>query len=145
MAQKGEPGNFVLIRLRDLPLTRACPWAAFRQVLAPSPTPTSTLLGMSSPRFLKLPAGSRIEVSPAAFKIARKLGELLHDKESDGARSAGSALIIDYGGGKVYGNSFRVRTQLSTSLYLPTDNLFSLSLGVQEPQDRGRLPPARRV
>lgn len=83
--------------------------ARFRQVLTPTPTPTSTVLGLSSPRFLKLPVGSRIEVSPASFKIARQIGELLHDKASDGSRSAGSALIVDYGGNKVYGNSFRVR------------------------------------
>ena len=38
MAQKGEPGSVILIRLRDLPLTEACPWAAFRQVLnVPNP------------------------------------------------------------------------------------------------------------
>ncbi len=73
------------------------------------PTPTSNLLGLSSTRFLKLPGGSRIEVSPASCKIARQIGELLHDTVSDGSRSAGSALIVDYGGNKVYGNSFRVR------------------------------------
>ncbi|KAI1797014.1 S-adenosyl-L-methionine-dependent methyltransferase [Ganoderma leucocontextum] len=87
------------------PLANTAP--RFRQVLTPTPTPTSTLLGLSSPRFLKLPVGSRIEVSPAAFKIARQIGELLHDRASDGSRSAGSALIVDYGGNKVYGNSFR--------------------------------------
>ncbi|EIW57294.1 DUF185-domain-containing protein [Trametes versicolor FP-101664 SS1] len=81
--------------------------ARFRQVLSPSPTPSSTLLGLSSARFQKLPVGSRIEVSPASFKIARQVGELLRDGESEETRSAGSALIIDYGGEKVYGNSFR--------------------------------------
>ncbi|CDO71829.1 hypothetical protein BN946_scf184939.g53 [Trametes cinnabarina] len=79
----------------------------FRQVLSPSPTPSSTLLGLSSARFQKLPVGSRIEVSPASFRIARRLGEILYDQESQAARSAGSALIVDYGGEKVYGNSFR--------------------------------------
>ncbi|KAI0360170.1 DUF185-domain-containing protein [Trametes cingulata] len=79
----------------------------FRQVLSPTPTPSSMLLGLSSARFQKLPVGSRIEVSPASFKVARRLSELLHDAESEGSRSAGSALIIDYGGEKVYGNSFR--------------------------------------
>ncbi|PIL35374.1 hypothetical protein GSI_02100 [Ganoderma sinense ZZ0214-1] len=87
------------------PLASTAP--RFREVLFPTPTPTSTLLGLSSRRFLKLPVGSRIEVSPASFKIARQVGELLHDKASDGSRSAGSALIVDYGGNKVYGNSFR--------------------------------------
>ncbi|KAL7279010.1 hypothetical protein ACG7TL_006842 [Trametes sanguinea] len=81
--------------------------ARFRQVLSPTPTPSSTLLGLSSTRFQKLPVGSRIEVSPVSFKIARQLSELLYDRESEGTRSAGSALIVDYGGEKVYGNSFR--------------------------------------
>ncbi|KAI0649421.1 DUF185-domain-containing protein [Trametes meyenii] len=79
----------------------------FRQVLSPAPTPSSTLLGLSSPRYQKLPVGSRIEVSPASFKIARRIAELLYDAETGGTQSAGNALIIDYGGEKVYGNSFR--------------------------------------
>ena len=65
------------------------------------------MLGLSSPRFEKLPAGSRIEVSPASFKIARQIGGLLHDS-ADRAHTAGSALIVDYGGDKVFGSSFRV-------------------------------------
>ena len=96
----------------SLDFTPASLAARFRQVLSPAPTPTSQLLGTSSPRFLKLPVGTRIEVSPASFKIARQIGELLHDKSdsSEGAHTAGSALIIDYGGDHVYGNSFRVCT-----------------------------------
>ncbi|KAI0671441.1 DUF185-domain-containing protein [Trametes maxima] len=81
--------------------------ARFRQVLSPAPTPSSTLLGLSSPRYQTLPVGSRIEVSPASFKIARRIAELLYDAETEGSQSAGSALIIDYGGDKAYGNSFR--------------------------------------
>ncbi|OBZ72104.1 NADH dehydrogenase [ubiquinone] complex I, assembly factor 7 [Grifola frondosa] len=80
----------------------------FRRVLAPSPTAYSKILGMSSNRFQNLPIGAQIEISPAAFKIARKIGELVH--ESSGtmeAGSSGSALIIDYGGEKAYGSSFR--------------------------------------
>ncbi|TFK90509.1 DUF185-domain-containing protein [Polyporus arcularius HHB13444] len=75
-----------------------------RQVLSPTPTASSTLLGLSSPRFQKLPVGSRVEVSPASFKMARQVAELLHE---DSVRSAGSALIVDYGGDRAYGNSFR--------------------------------------
>ncbi|RDX57085.1 DUF185-domain-containing protein [Lentinus brumalis] len=78
--------------------------ARLRQVLSPTPTASSTLLGLSSPRFQKLPVGSRVEVSPGSFKIARQVAELLHE---DGVRSAGSALIVDYGGDRAYGNSFR--------------------------------------
>jgi NADH dehydrogenase [ubiquinone] 1 alpha subcomplex assembly factor 7 len=75
----------------------------FRPVLATEPSPVSTLLGASSPRFSSLPIGARIEVSAASFRIARKLGELI----SQGA--GGSALIIDYGTNHAVGNSFRVR------------------------------------
>lgn len=157
------------------PLASTAP--RFHQVLTPKPTPTSTLLGLSSPRFKKLPVGSRIEVSPASFKIARQIGELLHDATTDGSRSAGSALIVDYGGNKVYGNSFRVRPRSllviasihprppSSVLRIPflaPENSYprpvkntpdsgadafrrDVSTGLQEPPDRGRLPPAWRV
>lgn len=87
----------------------------FRQVLSRSPTPSSTLLGLSSQRFLKLPVGTRVEVSPAAFKIAHRVGELVQ-AEQDIPASAGSALIVDYGGEKAYGNSFRVRNRSMASM-----------------------------
>lgn len=72
--------------------------------------------------------GSRIEVSPASFKIARQIGELLHDETTDGSRSAGSALIVDYGGNKVYGNSFRVRPRsLFVIASIPLGRLLSFA------------------
>ena len=155
--------------------------SSFRRVLSPTPTPMSTLLGMSSTRFKTLPVGSYVEVSPSGFKIARRIGELLYDGDSNGARSAGSALIVDYGGDKVYGNSFRVRVlhwspPSHPSLHSPSNPsvpvphpsallpLLSFRsdgcngrysrlltrcswplLGVQEPQDCRRVPPAWRV
>ncbi|EMD34005.1 hypothetical protein CERSUDRAFT_141431 [Gelatoporia subvermispora B] len=79
----------------------------FRQVLSPTSTASATLLGLSSPRFEKMPVGSRIEVSPASFKIMRQIGELVQTSESAGAAPAGCALIVDYGGEKAYGSSFR--------------------------------------
>ncbi|KAH9928430.1 S-adenosyl-L-methionine-dependent methyltransferase [Amylocystis lapponica] len=81
----------------------------FREVISRSLTASSTVLGASAARFKSLPVGSRIEVSPAAFKIARKVGELVHADDEAGSSSAGSALIVDYGGDKAYGSSFRVR------------------------------------
>ncbi|KAN0134557.1 S-adenosyl-L-methionine-dependent methyltransferase [Lactarius tabidus] len=77
------------------------PKTRFRPVLAPEPTPVSTLLGASSPRFASLPIGARIEVSPASFQTARKVGTLV----SQGA--GGSALVVDYGTDHAVGNSFR--------------------------------------
>ncbi|KAJ3489482.1 hypothetical protein NLI96_g2081 [Meripilus lineatus] len=76
----------------------------FKHVLSPSPTAASTLLGLSSNRFQKLAVGSRIEISPAAFKIAYRLGQLV---ESNSDKSTGCGLVVDYGGEKAYGSSFR--------------------------------------
>ncbi|KAI0322135.1 S-adenosyl-L-methionine-dependent methyltransferase [Amylostereum chailletii] len=73
-----------------------------RPVLSHSPSPISTLLGSSSPRFQAMPIGSRIEVSASGFQSARKIGEMIA-----GPGRNGCALIVDYGGDHVYGNSFR--------------------------------------
>jgi len=83
------------------------PPSRFRRVLSRLPTASSTLLGLSSSRFKDLPSGSHVEISPTAFKIARKVGELVHDPESTRECSAGSALVVDYGAEKAFGNSFR--------------------------------------
>lgn len=99
------------------PLSPLQNYPRLRRVLSPTPTATSRLLGLSSPRFQNLPIGSSIEVSPASFKIARQIGELLKpstekrksvDDTPEALRSGGCGLIIDYGGAKAFGNSFRV-------------------------------------
>ncbi|PFH53138.1 hypothetical protein AMATHDRAFT_138506, partial [Amanita thiersii Skay4041] len=77
-----------------------------QRVLSPTPTAASMVLGLSSSRFNTLPTGSMIEVSPSSFKIAHKIGELLACPP-DGDSLGGCALVIDYGGDKVYGDSFR--------------------------------------
>ena len=89
--------------------TPSQPATRFRRVLSPLPTASSTLLGLSSARFKDLPPGSTLEISPAAFKIARKVGELVYDAATEGDGSAGSALVVDYGAEKAFGDSFRVR------------------------------------
>ncbi|KAF8257464.1 S-adenosyl-L-methionine-dependent methyltransferase [Lactarius quietus] len=85
----------------SLDLSTSTPRTRFRPVLAPEPTPGSTLLGASSPRFASLPIGARIEVSAASFQTTRKLGTLV----SEGA--GGSTLVVDYGADHSIGNSFR--------------------------------------
>lgn len=92
-----------------------------RTVLSPTSTATANLLGASSPRFEKIPVGSRLEVSPVSFKIARRIGELLRSDSLGEAGASGCALIVDYGGEKSYGNSFRV------SPISPYSNCLSLS------------------
>lgn len=49
-------------------------------------------------------------MSPDAFRIVRKIGELLEcGREVNGRLSLGGCgLIIDYGGDKSFGNSLRV-------------------------------------
>ena len=89
----------------------------FRPVIAKEPSPVSTLLGASSPRFSSLPIGARIEVSAVSFRIARKLGTLL----SQGA--GGSALIVDYGANHAVGNSFRVCVLSYVTAILPRGRL----------------------
>ncbi|KAK0446166.1 S-adenosyl-L-methionine-dependent methyltransferase [Armillaria borealis] len=64
-----------------------------------APTAASTLLGRSSLRFDQMPEGSRLEVSAASFRIARKVGELLSP--------GGCALVVDYGGDSPFADSFR--------------------------------------
>jgi len=81
-----------------------------RRVLSPTPTAASTVLGLSSTRFQHLPVGATIEVSPASFKIARQIGEILSKPSQDQSTElapGGCGLVVDYGGGKVFGDSFR--------------------------------------
>ena len=52
--------------------------------------------------------GAQLEVSPAAFKIAHKVGEVLQGP-GDQQGHGGSALIVDYGAEKAFGDSLRVR------------------------------------
>ncbi|KAF9223718.1 DUF185-domain-containing protein [Gyrodon lividus] len=75
------------------------------RVLSSAPTASSTLLGHASPRFATLPVGSRVEVSGTSVKIARQIAELIQGAEKGYA--GGCALVIDYGGEKVFGNSLR--------------------------------------
>ncbi|KAG9124017.1 hypothetical protein FRC07_013180 [Ceratobasidium sp. 392] len=72
-----------------------------RYVLSGRLSPLAHTLGQSSPRFNSLPMGSRIEVSPASWGIARTAGKLV------GAPGGGAGLVIDYGDDKAFGSSFR--------------------------------------
>ena len=117
----------------DQPLSSSPIQTRFRPVLAPEPSPVSTLLGASSPRFASLPIGARIEVSAASFQTARKLGTLI----SQGA--GGSALVVDYGTDHAVGNSFRVRVSfpLACCHFFTSDSTRScVCVGIQGPRPR---------
>lgn len=79
----------------------------FHRVLAPEPSAASNLLGGSSPRFAALPVGTQLEVSPGAFKAARRIGELLRGDPAAPRAVPGCALVVDYGGARSFTNSFR--------------------------------------
>ncbi|KIJ51505.1 hypothetical protein M422DRAFT_157874 [Sphaerobolus stellatus SS14] len=82
----------------------------FQFVLSKEPTARSEFLGRLSPRYSKIPEGTRIEVSSVAWKIARRIGEMLSRSSSEGVKSSnvnGAALIIDYGDEHAFPSSFR--------------------------------------
>lgn len=75
------------------------------RVLSPTPTASSTLLGLASPRFFSLPVGTRVEVSRASMNQARGIGKLINTK------GGGCALVIDYGADKAFSDSLRAFKQ----------------------------------
>ena len=85
-----------------------------QRVLARNPSTASTLLGHSSPRFQDIASGCFLEVSPTAFRIAHRIGQLLSNKNSDDKTTTlgGCGVIIDYGDDKAFVNSFRVSLRL---------------------------------
>lgn len=79
----------------------------------PLPTPQQTPSQSMSPtlsRFDRLPEGSRMEISPASWEVVRALGKLVSANTVGGA-----GLIVDYGDGKGFGRSWRVRLPSSCS------------------------------
>ena len=81
---------------------------AFDSTLPPSPPPV-TLNPSSEPpvsqtlsRFARLPVGSRMEISPACWEVARGVGNLLQGP------GGGAGLVVDYGDEKAFGRSWRV-------------------------------------
>lgn len=85
------------------------PHLPFRFVVSNEPSPRSDFLGRLSPRFNKLPEGSQVEISSAAWKISRKIGEMISGpRKSEEGPLRGAALIIDYGDEYASPSSFRV-------------------------------------
>lgn len=58
-------------------------------------------------RFARLPVGSRMEISPASWEVARGMGQLLS------GRAGGAGLVVDYGDAKAFGRSWRVSRSLT--------------------------------
>lgn len=71
-------------------------------------------------RFARLPIGSRLEVSPASWEIARDLAKLLGGGR-EGAGVGGAGLVVDYGDAKAFGRSWRVSFSSSNLFALERD------------------------
>ncbi|GAA5989382.1 hypothetical protein JCM11641_004206 [Rhodosporidiobolus odoratus] len=64
-------------------------------------TPAAAAGSLIAKRFARLPLGSRLEVSPASWEIARDLAKLAAGKRG------GAGLVVDYGDSKGFGRSWR--------------------------------------
>lgn len=87
------------------PLTRSTPPAS----ASLSSSKTGGKVSPTLSRFDRLPIGSRMEISPASWEIARGIGKLV-----SASKDGGAGLVVDYGDGKGFGRSWRVRSSLSS-------------------------------
>ena len=92
------------------PLTRSSSPPATTSSLSSSISKISPTLS----RFDRLPIGSRMEISPASWEIARGVGKLVSNSQGGGA-----GLVVDYGDGKGFGRSWRVSFSSFPPLFLP--------------------------
>ncbi|GAA5937380.1 class I SAM-dependent methyltransferase [Sporobolomyces koalae] len=75
----------------------------------PFPVPAATRapeapnegVNLTAQRFARLPQGSRLEISPSSYEIARGFAKLM-----EGERG-GAGLVVDYGDAKAFGRSWR--------------------------------------
>lgn len=108
----------------------------FRLAICREANSLSTVLPATSPRYAKLPTGTRVEISVESWKISRRIGEIIR------GGAGGAGLMIDYGGDRHYGSSFRVsrrsvlRIKRNTTLW-GRRGRDMLITGIPEPQNRG--------
>jgi len=103
----------------DTTLGAAPPSSSSSSASSPSPSAARAAPASASPggagsltaqRFARLPIGSRIEVSPSSWEVARDTARLV------GGTAGGAGLVVDYGDAKAFGRSWRVRLLLSLVL-----------------------------
>ncbi|BGP23719.1 DUF185 family protein [Rhodotorula toruloides] len=70
----------------------------------PPSSPSGKEGSLIAQRFARLPIGSRLEVSPSSWEVARDLARVVAGPE-DG--KGGAALVVDYGDAKAFGRSWR--------------------------------------
>ncbi|GAA5882074.1 hypothetical protein JCM16303_005591 [Sporobolomyces ruberrimus] len=61
----------------------------------------SEVANLTAQRFARLPQGSRLEISPSSYEIARGFAKLVEGEKG------GAGLIVDYGDAKAFGRSWR--------------------------------------
>lgn len=79
--------------------------------ISSTPSLRANTLASSSPRFQQVPLHGQLEVSPTAFRIARRIAELLSSKKASNdapSRPGGCGLVVDYGSDGAATDSFRV-------------------------------------
>lgn len=57
---------------------------------------------LTAQRFARLPQGSRLEISPSSYEVARGFAKLIEGEKG------GAGLVVDYGDAKAFGRSWRV-------------------------------------
>ncbi|GAA5864321.1 hypothetical protein JCM1840_006742 [Sporobolomyces johnsonii] len=85
----------------DTTLPLSSPSPSFAASPSPSPSSTAEAPSLTAQRFARLPQGSRLEISPSSYEIARGFAKLL-----EGNRG-GAGLVVDYGDAKAFGRSWR--------------------------------------
>ncbi|GAA6062439.1 hypothetical protein JCM10212_003313 [Sporobolomyces blumeae] len=71
---------------------------------APSASPSSSsgeVFNLTAQRFARLPQGSRLEISPSSYEVARGFAKLVQGEKG------GAGLVVDYGDAKAFGRSWR--------------------------------------
>ncbi|BGP00787.1 hypothetical protein RTG_01091 [Rhodotorula toruloides ATCC 204091] len=68
------------------------------------PAPSGKEGSLIAQRFARLPIGSRLEVSPSSWEIARDLARVVAGPEGG---KGGAGLVVDYGDAKAFGRSWR--------------------------------------
>ncbi|GAA5870620.1 hypothetical protein JCM8547_002064 [Rhodosporidiobolus lusitaniae] len=94
--------------------SRPSPSSPSASAAPPSPSLLNSTASLTAQRFARLPLGSRIEVSPASWEIARDVARLVsgrgeegEGKEGSGKGAGGAGLVVDYGDAKAFGRSWR--------------------------------------
>lgn len=82
------------------------------QFVLSGPSLLANTLASVSPRYsgTNVPTGTRIEVSPRGYDLAKKIARFVSPDGRRGRSAHGAALFVDYGDARFFSDSIRVRT-----------------------------------